>query len=213
MKYIDKQPEPASFSAWKLGDDPDWAPSWLALDSAPTVKQELKASLLSEQGAICCYCGIRVTPGNSHIEHLKPRETFHDIDVEYSNLLVSCTVEGKDRHCGSKKDRWYDAALFISPLDIDCEQRFHFLPDGRIAPQIAQDEAAITTITRLGLRSSKLIAHRKNVIEASGIYDESMTDEDLRRWAGAVMQRGPEGNFTEFCFVVSSVLSAFTGGV
>ena len=212
MKYIQKQPEPASFTSWKLGEATDWQPSWSALDSAPVVKQELKRSLIGEQGAICCYCGIRVTPGNSHIEHLKPRESFPHHDVEYSNLLDSCSAEGKDRHCGSRKGNWYDAELFISPLDPTCELKFHFLADGRIVPKHGEDEAAETTIERLGLRSPKLNAHRKSAIEASGLFDESMTADDLKRWGDAVMQRSPDGSFAEFCFVVSSVLLAFTEG-
>lgn len=211
MKYIEKELEPASFTKWKEGDSPDWVPSWSALDSVPAVKQELKDALIFEQGAICSYCGIRIDRHNSHIEHVKPRETFAEDDVNYLNLVASCTTEGKQRHCGSRKDCWYDPELFVSPLYPNCEQRFHFLPNGKIKPHEEGDTAALTTLSRLGLDSSNLDAHRKKALEASGVYDPELTDDELRQWAVGVLQRGPDGHFTEFCFVISSVLLTLTG--
>lgn len=212
MKYIEKLPEPVNFTAWKNGDSPDWVPSWSALDSDPAVKQELKDSLIAEQGAICSYCGIRINRPTSHIEHVKPRETFPEEDVNYQNLVASCSTEGKHRHCGNRKDNWYDPALFVSPLSPECEQKFQFSSDGKITPTRLEDPAAATTISRLGLDSPNLNAHRRNALEASGIFDDpALSDDELRRWAIGVVERAPDGNFTEFCFVISSVLSALIG--
>ncbi|MDQ5911079.1 MAG: hypothetical protein QG599_3176 [Pseudomonadota bacterium] len=62
------------------------------------------------------------------------------------------------------------------------------------------------TIHTLGLDYSRLNTHRKKVIKASGLFDDALTDDDLKQLADAIMQRNDEGHFVEFCFAISSVL-------
>lgn len=68
MKYIQKRQEPASFTEWKSKASEDWQPTWEILRSSE--KRDLHDALLREQGYICCYCEMRITQQNSHIEHL-----------------------------------------------------------------------------------------------------------------------------------------------
>jgi uncharacterized protein (TIGR02646 family) len=209
MKYIEKQPEPDQFRQWKESVSADWIPSWGALDDAPNVKKALKGQLLSEQGAICCYCGISVNQNNSHIEHIKPRKNYPEEALNYNNLLASCLLDGKRKinlHCGMRKSDWYVASEFVSPLDSSCQERFGFGSNGTIRAKNQQDRSATMTIQKLGLDCSQLNAHRKKAIEASGLFDNALTENDLEQLADAIMRRDDEGHFVEFCFAISSVL-------
>jgi len=216
MKPIQKQPEPEVFRQWKQGESPDWAPDWSALEDASEVKKALKAALMLEQGMICGYCGIRIDLRPSHIEHIKPRERYPEAALAYENLLASCLPEDKGRanlHCGMRKGNWYEESRFISPLDPQCQTHFRFTADGAIGPHDPGDERAATTIQRLGLDCSRLNAHRKQAIAASGLFDEALSEDDLAAWAEAVTQRDEHGALMGFCFVIASVFNDFTSRV
>lgn len=60
-------------------------------DSLPTeIKRDVHASLLSEQGYICCYCGDGIEAADSHVEHLRPRSRFPGPPVfDYENNLMA----------------------------------------------------------------------------------------------------------------------------
>lgn len=95
-------------------ENEDWKPSWDGL-RAPE-KSELHEALLREQDFICCYCGMRINRETSHIEHLKPRTTYPELALEYSNLLASCQGESEEPppepvHCGHKKGGVADCGM------------------------------------------------------------------------------------------------------
>lgn len=65
------------------------------------VKDELRASLIEEQGYICCYCMRRIPQKlkleeieNSYpdckIEHVKCQSNNKNIELKYQNLLLAC---------------------------------------------------------------------------------------------------------------------------
>lgn len=86
MKYIKKDREPEAFRTWKALSNEDWQPSWENFQKPERVT--VHEALLKEQGYICCYCGRRIDDRkNSHIEHLKPRTLYSDLQLEYTNLI------------------------------------------------------------------------------------------------------------------------------
>ena len=136
MKYIKKGEEPKDFTDWKALESDDWKPNWDNNFGAPQ-KPAVHESLLQEQGFICCYCGMRIARESSHIEHLKPRTTYPQEALKYTNLLSSCQRERKPKepqHCGVKKDDWYDDNLMVSPLDPGCADFFRYSGSGEILP-------------------------------------------------------------------------------
>jgi uncharacterized protein (TIGR02646 family) len=181
------------------------------------MKPTVKKALLDEQGYICCYCGIRITKSNSHIEHFRPRHgpnSYPPGEIDYNNLHACCLPDRKDDakpHCGMKKDDWFDPVLMISPLDPGCEQRFRFGSDGSIGERAHGDIAAGTTIKKLGLDTGFLVDHRKSALEASGLFDvlADATREQVLAWANALMQRQGDGKFTDFCFATADVLRSY----
>ena len=167
MKRIAKGPEPAAFSSWKAADHMAHRPRWRRVPGPE--RRAVHASLMREQGFLCCYCEARVTAKNSHVEHFRPRETFKGLQLDYDNLLCSCqrNVKGEEpRHCGNKKGSWFKEDLLVSPLSADCEERFRFTADGCIRPRRDDDAAAAATIRKLGLDLSKLRDFREAAMDA-----------------------------------------------
>ena len=127
MKQIVKDDEPRDFAQWKAGDKMAHRPNWNRVP-AP-VRQSIHASLMREQGFICCYCESSLSGDDSHIEHFRPRERSPELQLDYQNLHCSCQREGakgEPRHCGHLKGSWFDEELLISPLEEGCERRFRY---------------------------------------------------------------------------------------
>lgn len=52
---------------------------------------ELRYRVLRKYGAICQCCGCRGTPKNPiHVDHIKPRSRWPELQLEFSNLQVLC---------------------------------------------------------------------------------------------------------------------------
>lgn len=125
MRYIQKGEEPEKLANWKSLANEDWQPTYEELRG--DIKIDLHDTLLKEQGYLCCYCEMRVTRSNSHIEHFKPRTFYPELSLEYSNLLASCQREREPKepqHCGVKKEDWYDEQLMVSPVIANCGDFF-----------------------------------------------------------------------------------------
>ncbi|MFK0731221.1 MAG: retron system putative HNH endonuclease [Gloeotrichia echinulata GP01] len=209
MKYIRKSEEPESFTAWKKLANDDWNPSWE--DLRKPEKTYVHNSLLQEQGFICCYCGRIITRDTSHIEHLKPRATYAKLALEYTNLLASCQREREPKeplHCGSKKDKWYDEHLMVSPLDINCGQYFRYTEDGQILSTEVTDKksAANTTIEQLGLNIQKLKTMRSQAIAAILEGFEELTEDERQRLFQAFCQPNAQGQYEEFCAAIAYII-------
>ncbi|MEH2001920.1 MAG: retron system putative HNH endonuclease [Nostoc sp.] len=212
MKYIKKSEEPESFTVWKNLANEDWQPSWDNF-SKPQ-KTDVHDSLLREQGFICCYCGRRITKEISHIEHLKPRKTHHNLALKYTNLLASCQRERERKeplHCGSKKDEWYDENLMVSPLDINCTEFFRYTEDGQVLSTevLEKKSAADTTIDKLDLNIDKLKKMRSDAIE--GILEgfEELTEDDRQRLLQGFCQPDDNGQNEEFCAAIAYILKNY----
>ena len=201
MKRISKGPEPRAFSDWKKNDKmmQRGRPNWNRVEK--TVRDNVHKSLAREQGFICCYCEAGISVDDSHVEHFRPRSEFPHLQLCYDNLHCSCqrkTVKGVPSHCGHRKASWFDEDLLVSPLALECEERFKFTAYGEILPQQGNDEGAKTTIRRLGLDLPKLRALRAAAIDE--LYELS-EDEILR-----LLNRREDGCFLAFFTTIKQVL-------
>jgi len=163
----------------KKGNAPDY---WLKLikknphlrykDLEPnfkTEKAQLKTKMLQEeQSYLCCYCCQIIDNKRSHIEHFRSRDFHPKLEMEYSNMLISCSV---DTSCGCKKDN-NDFPTSISYEDWEC--RFAYTIDGFIK---ASDEDADTesVIRILNLNNQDLVQKRR------AVYDECIK---YAQWMG-----------------------------
>jgi uncharacterized protein (TIGR02646 family) len=207
MKYIQKCEEPSSFTAWKAGE--------LKIGLTPVYgnfrgegKRELHESLLTDQGYICCYCGMGISQENSHIEHLPSQSFFRSTNdpngpINYQHLLASCGISKDSDHCGMKRK---DKPIAISPLQTDCEAFFAYdASNGAIEAKGSSDQktAASTTIATLNLDAQKLRTRRKVAIDTAILTIEELTEEEIVRLFKGKNQRG---ELIPFCFAIADVL-------
>ncbi len=202
MKFIAKGPEPELLLAFKRGESSNWVPSFAALSDQTETKRELKEALLSEQGFLCCYCCGVIDAATSHFEHFWCQVDFPEMDLDYPNLLASCTVEGKDRHCGAKKA---NAMLEVSPIEFGCEERFVFDLQGGISAT-SEDSGAEGAIRILGLGNRLLRESRRQAISAFTEGIDELSQEDLERLVEGLCERDSQGRYTAYQPSVVQVL-------
>ena len=211
MKHIQKGEEPEFFRGWKEGESPDWNPDWAAFDGAGEVKRLLMEHLIEEQGGICCYCNRELRDDDFHIEHFRPKDVnrYPELALDYDNLLISCQRQlqrHEPRHCGMKKDNWFEEEVTVSPLDPDCETRFEYLEDGRIRAT-DNDPDADETIQHLGLDIDKLRELRKAAIGSALEDIDALGTDELRELIDVYYQRSPVSKrFQPFCVAIVQVL-------
>ena len=197
MKHIVKDQNTPDFDKWKASANDDWQPTYE--DLSGTIKEEVKNSLIKEQGYICCYCERRLTDDGSHIEHFNPRSNNVLNPLDYTNMLCSCQnqlEQGEPRHCGHLKGDWFDNQLLVSPLDPDCEGHFTYTADGKIQPAEKSDDSARMTIEKLGLNVNKLNALRKKAIEP--FLDENLSEQEFFQFVSGYLRKNTGGMFGEF---------------
>lgn len=205
MKYIEKQTEPPELRQWKELENEDWQPSYETLGSK--LKTTIKQALIQEQGYICCYCEQRLDPKDSHIEHFQPQSDPAVDPLDFANMLCSCQDQikkGEPRHCGNLKGDWFDPKHLISPLEPNCETAFKFTADGYIQAQNDQNQAAITTIKKLGLDIPKLRELRKQTIEP--FLDPSLSTEELELFTKNYLSPSKSGELSQFWSSIKYVL-------
>ena len=210
MRPITKGPEPEAFSKWKAQDSNDWRPSWGALEDARPVKRALLEELLLEQGYVCCYCEQRIAQDSSHIEHLEPRSTEPDRDLDPANLLASCgrQATAAARHCGHRRG---NRPLAVHPLMPDCREFFVFAGDGRMWPtgDASRSQAADTAIQILGLNAGSLAAQRKKALD--GALMLATAPEQLQHLILLLDQRDGQGMNTPFASAIIGALQPKRG--
>ena len=197
MKYIVKDRNTPIFDKWKASNNEDWQPNYEDLRGKE--KNEVKDSLMKEQGHICCYCERRLTDEDSHIEHFKPQSEKDVNPLDYANMLCSCQnqlKEGVPKHCGHSKADWFDNDLLISPLDGDCEGRFAYTADGKIHPASGSDDAATMTIEKLKLDIEILNDFRKKAIEP--FLDKDLDEQDFFKFVDGYIKTNSDDTFNEF---------------
>jgi len=214
MKFIDKNEEPEIFANWKRLENEDWKPTWENFQKPE--KPVVHNALLKEQGYICAYCGMRISRETSHIEHLKPREKYAKLGLDYTNFLASCQGESETPpsipvHCGHKKGKWYDESLMVSPLKEDCAVFFRYTEDGQIlaTEEVDKQNAAEITIDRLGLNIDKLKAMRQGAIAAILDDFDLLNAEEKQQLIDGFKKTNASGEYEEFVAAIVSVIQQY----
>ena len=159
MIYIQKKKEPSSFKNYKKTITP--IPTFDGMHG--DIKNELRNSLLEEQGYICAYCMKRIRdPRKIKIEHLQHRNSKNELD--YHNLLAVCDGEMNNGDpnrftCDTRKK---DQEMNISPLNKHDMETIFYNENGRILSTEFQDD--LDLILNLNDRLGYLIGNRAAVI-------------------------------------------------
>jgi uncharacterized protein (TIGR02646 family) len=206
VKHIAKGSEPEFLLEFKRGESPDWQPSYAALGDDVRVRNELKAALLAEQGWLCCYCCQRIEAVTSHFEHLLPQEGNPQLDLEYSNLLASCSSEGPHRHCGARKG---NRKIEITPLQPDCEEHFNFDLLGAVAANPTSLSRAEKTIEILGLNQPLLRESRRQAIVGFTENIDQLSNSEIGKLIRHLNRRDTDGKFEPYQPAIVQALTSF----
>ena len=132
-------------------------------------KGDLRASIVAEQKALCCYCTGRLSndPLKMKIEHWQCQAAYPGLQLAYGNLLGACLGgEGKsptEQHCDTKKA---DLDVKWNPANTAhvIESRLRYLADGIVE---GTDDAFNKQINDvLGLNIAYLKNSRKFVLDS-----------------------------------------------
>ena len=130
-------------------------------------KDKLRNALVGEQGGICCYCCVSISPvrNKMKIEHWKSQKHYPSLDMDYKNMMAACMGgEGtlkREQHCDTRKGA---QKLNFCPLSQHgrIEDTLTYTEDGRIKSSNKKFNNQIKDI--LNLNHPKLVASRQGVM-------------------------------------------------
>jgi uncharacterized protein (TIGR02646 family) len=169
-------------------------------------KDTLRASLVSEQRGLCCYCLSRIRIQPMKIEHWHSQDRYPAEQLDYGNLLGACLGNegqpGKHQHCDTRKG---NSELSRNPANPRCRvsDLIRFEADGRI---ISDDKAFNDELTDvLNLNEAFLKNNRRATLEAfegallkRGNLTRIALEKGLRWWNG----ESHAGDLEPFCEVI-----------
>lgn len=201
MKRIIKNQEPKSLLEHRLQPFADY-------DNYPQ-KDELRVSLLTEQGHICCYCMQRIKNDQMKIEHWHSQDEYPDLQLDYNNLLGAC--EGgqgspkHSQHCDTKKG---NTPLTINPLDNlkNCEVLIQYLPNGIIRSDDAVIDNELNDVLNLNMQT--LVNNREIVVDTilqqlknekpKGDWTVAMLNKKIQEWSN----KQKDDKYKPYCQIV-----------
>jgi uncharacterized protein (TIGR02646 family) len=229
VRTIEKRPVPKALTEWR---NPRLAENrtegmectYEEMRKDPRARRAVEEGLFHEQGGLCAYTGMKIQLDTGaqteevgfHLEHLIPQtHCEYGQDTAYSNLVAcwprpNCGFEPS--YGARKKGDWpspAEAHLFISPLDSSCSERFHFDHRGTISPARPGDQAAETTIEKLGLDDPSLTDLRAHAIRGALSQIKLKDARKLLREMAADNARldgGESVTLRRFCFAIQQAL-------
>ena len=199
MRNIQKNPEPRCLTQHRCMAHADY--------NNFNGKQELRDSLLSEQGGICAYCmkRIRASESGMKIEHWRCQVHNPLENLVYGNMLGVC-LGGKgqsraNQHCDTFKG---GSVLCRNPANPahNVETVIRYLADGRIKADDALFDRELNEV--LNLNHPLLVSNRKAVLdgfkeslERTGNLRDATIRRKIDQWSQAA-----GGNLEPYCMVV-----------
>ena len=163
-----------------------------------------KDALRKSTAGKCMYCESRAEHVSySHIEHIKPKKKFPELEFVWENLGFSCQV------CNTNKGEKYDEATqFINPYAENPEDHIVFF--GFFVYPKQGSERGEYTIKEIDLNRADLVESRKSKVDGikkiiASTYRTSNTS--LRNQAITELKKEAESD-KEFSAMVKSVLCA-----
>ena len=208
MRGSAKRPEPRSLNAWKVTQ----RENGIALrydDLQNPEKAETAASLYREQTGQCVYCGRGINLAQKmqyHIEHFRPRYKYPHLQLDYTNLFLSCgpdSESGRRGTCGDKKDDWFEEDMHIPPVPDSCAERFQFSLSGEIAGDGEVDAEKMIEV--LNLNHPALMNERRSIVEhLESQLKDGISPDELRQ---GFSYTGPDGTRPSFANVAIRYLN------
>lgn len=207
MRGSAKGREPRAVSAWKkLQVESGIEPEYRALQRSE--RNALLDGLYAEQTGQCVYCGRRISldqPNNYQVEHFRPQSGYRQLQLEHTNLFLSCKSQSEDgtgQICGDHKANWFDENCHVPPAPESCVKRFHFRSSGDITGDGSPEAEKMIQV--LNLNHPELVTNRQLLIESldQNLW-EGVSEEDLLQ---SYMNLDRNGARLSFAHVVMRIL-------
>ncbi len=162
MIYIEKGKEPSSLTRYKKEKD--------AYFDGFKYKDEIRLSLLKEQGYLCAYCMKRINGiSEMTIEHYDPQsESDTSKALDYRNMLGVCKggrgLEKKYQTCDAHRG---NVKLTVNPLDRSSVEKIKYKQKtGEICSDDPAVEQDLNITLNLNCKESMLPENRKSALES-----------------------------------------------
>lgn len=162
MQKITKQTEPEFLVHYRNLQGADWD-----RDVKKPERDEARAQLCSEQGALCCFCEGRIRPTEHHmkIAHFVPQALNASLMFTWNNLLGACKGgkgnPPKQQHCDTRQGSQALSSR-LHPVSL-APGTINFNIKGEI---LSSDKTANADLnTKLNLNFEKLIRNRRSAAE------------------------------------------------
>jgi len=171
LRKINKGSEPEFFADWKKEN-----PIGGYKNLSGEVRRNLNQVNISEQFAICAYCCKRIDTSNSMNEHVEARALAPNWQLDFSNIVASCTTPNQCDSAHKSK------LLPLTPLMDECEAELKFYLSGRVEGLSGR---ASESIKVLNLDNRSLRGCRKQALDAllygcgSSPEEIELLDDDL----------------------------------
>ena len=214
MRYIEKGNEPDALRKWKRENAN--SPQNLTYASNTFPRQEVKESLLKEQGYLCGYTMLRIRIETCHIEHIEPQSKTQtsDLSISYINMLACFPQSGGDISHGFGAPIKADASV-LSPHQGGIDIRFEYRRNGTVRPKDSDDIMVEQTIETLKLNNSNLTERRLVVLKRLGLTIQPITLQIRTKHdfslvsaskamdiANTVLKRNSSDELEEFCLAI-----------
>jgi uncharacterized protein (TIGR02646 family) len=180
MQKITKQTEPAFLIHYRNLQGAEWNRDVKKLE-----RDQARAQLCSEQGALCCFCEGRIRPTEHHMKvaHFVPQDVNRSLMFNWNNLLGACKGgEGnayKKQHCDTRQgsqelsSRLHPVTLAPGTIDFNTE--------GKVLSSDATANEELNT--KLNLNLDRLVRNRKSAADAmiAQMGKESWKVSDIER--------------------------------
>ncbi|WP_375559410.1 retron system putative HNH endonuclease [Bernardetia sp. OM2101] len=155
MRFIKKKQQPQSLIETKKTVP---LPKYVDLDKH--VMDDLKHSLLEEQGHICCYCMQRIDFDGMQIEHYKPKDKnkYPELQLDYDNLLGVCKGKTNENisHCDTLKKN--EELKFLAPHENSRKhilQKLKYTASGEMTSESEEVRDELEDILNLNVEELK----------------------------------------------------------
>lgn len=183
MIYIEKGKEPSSLIKYKKTCN--------ACYDNYRDKNDVKQSLLREQGYLCAYCMQRIDIDRMKIEHWKPQVNLSRLEgLDYKNMLGVCRghedgTNGEDDICDAHKK---DKPITVNPLDKDSIAKIKYRS---ATGEIFSDDEVINhdlNVT-LNLNNSKHHLKENRKLALAAVQDFLYERKNKGEWSARMLQK------------------------
>ena len=201
MRRIHKGNEPKSLAAHRKAD---------GTYATYAQRDDVRAALLREQGAICCYCMQRIAMRSMRLEHWHSQTDHPTRTLDYDNLLGACTggentLPPERQHCDVHRK---NEALHVHPAKSppSCERIVQYLGDGTIT---SDDESVQRDLhTTLNLNTKHIKDGRKGALDR--LLSALRKEQKDGHWGPALLEQhaalwrrlDDHGEYREYCQIV-----------